>query len=197
MELAKKHGTTVLSDEVYASYCSKRLPSILEYPDNEGIYLNSFSKEFSMTGWRIGYVVADEQRIAKMRSIVQTTLTNVPEFVQRAALAAVKDPSGQARQARRKIARRLVTACEELRKAGLELYTPDGGFYVFPRIKRTDIDSSKFAEYLLTRHGVGVLPGTIFGGYTNFMRLAVTESETAVETGIRRIVKAMDEWPPK
>ena len=197
MELARKYHTTVLSDEVYASYCSEPAPSVLEYPDSEAIYINSFSKEFSMTGWRIAYAVADEQRISKMRSIVQTTLTNVPEFVQRAALAALKDASGEAPRARSKIAKRVVTACGELRKAGFEFCSPDAGFYVFPRIKRANIDSGKFAEHLLAKHGVCVLPGSIFGGYRDFLRLAITESETAVKTGIRRIVKAMNEWSRK
>jgi len=194
MGLASKYRTTVLSDEVYASYCGTPAPSVLEYPDSEAIYINSFSKEFSMTGWRVAYAVADEQRIAKMRRIVESTLTNVPELVQRAALAALKDPSGEAAASRRRITRHLSIACEELQKGGFEFYAPDGGFYVFPRMKRRGIDSEKFAKHLFVKYGVGVLPGPIFGGYKNFLRLAITEPENAVRTGIRRIVKAMNEW---
>jgi len=194
VELAKRNRTVVLSDEVYASYCDSRVPSVLQYPDCEWIYVNSFSKEFSMTGWRIAYAVADEKRIAKMRSIVQTTLTNIPELVQRAALAALKDTSGEAPRARRGIAKRVAMACEQLSKAELEFYPPDGGFYVFPRIGRGKVDSGKFAELLLAGHGVGVLPGTAFGGYREFLRLAITEPETRVKIGIKRIVKAMHEW---
>ena len=85
-------------------------------------------------------------------------------------------------------------ASEELKKGEFELYAPDGGFYVFPRMKRKEINSAKFAEYLFTKHAVGVLPGTIFGGYEGFLRLAITEPEKAVRTGIKRIVKAMNEW---
>jgi len=194
MRLARKYHTTVLSDEVYASYCGTRAPSVLEYPDSEAIYINSFSKEFSMTGWRVAYAVADEQRITKMRRIVETTLTNVPELVQRAALAALKDPGGEAAANRSRIAKCLGIACEELKKGDFEFYVPDGGFYVFPRMKRRGIDSEKFAKHLFVKYGVGVLPGTIFGGYKNFLRLAITEPEDAVRTGIRRIVKAMNEW---
>jgi aspartate/methionine/tyrosine aminotransferase len=193
MELARKYHTTVLSDEVYASYCDAPAPSVLEYPDNESIYINSFSKEFSMTGWRVAYAVADEEKITRMRKIVETTLTNVPELVQRAALAALKDPSREAIASRRRIRRRVRIACEELQKGKLEFFPPDGGFYVFPRTKRR-IDSKKFAEHLFAKYAVGVLPGTIFGGYTNFLRLAITEPEDAVRTGVRRIVKAMNEW---
>jgi aspartate/methionine/tyrosine aminotransferase/chorismate mutase len=193
MELAKKYHTTVLSDEVYASYCDTPAPSVLEYPDNDAIYINSFSKEFGMTGWRVGYAVADEEKISRMRRIVETTLTNVPELVQRAALAALKDPSREATVSRRKIRRRARIACAELRKGELEFFPPDGGFYIFPRTRRR-IDSEKFAKHLLAKYAVGVLPGTIFGGYKNFLRLAITESEEAVRTGIRRIVKAIDEW---
>jgi len=184
----------VLSDEVYATYCTVPASSILEYPDVESIYVNSFSKELSMTGWRVAYVVADERKIAKMRAIVETTLTNVPEFVQRGALAALKDPGGEAARARLRIGSRVKAACAELAKEGFEFYVPDGGFYVFPRIKGRKIDSEKFAKYLFTKHGVGILPGTIFGPYRNFLRLAMTESERAVKTGIKRIVKAIHQW---
>jgi aspartate aminotransferase len=194
VELAGKYRTTVLSDEVYASYCATLPPSILDYPDSKAIYINSLSKEFSMTGWRVAYTVADEQTITKMRRLIEITLTNVPELVQRAALAALKDPSSEAAAGRRRIARCLRIACDELRRGGLEFHTPDGGFYIFPRMKRRRIDSVKFARHLFTKYAVGVLPGTVFGDYTNFLRLAITESEDAVKTGIRRIVKAMNEW---
>jgi aspartate/methionine/tyrosine aminotransferase/chorismate mutase len=193
MELAKKYRATVLSDEVYASYCDAPAPSVLEYPDNEAIYINSFSKEFSMTGWRVAYAVADEKKITRMRRIVETTLTNVPELLQRAALAALNDPSREPTARVRKIRRRLRIACEQLRKGELEFFPPDGGFYIFPRTRR-GINSEKFAEHLFAKYAVGVLPGTIFGGYRSFLRLAITESEEAVRTGIRRIVKAIDEW---
>jgi len=192
--LARKYHATVLSDEVYASYCSSPAPSILEYPDADAIYVNSFSKEFGMTGWRVAYAVAHKQTIAKMRAIVETTLTNVPEFVQRAALAALKDPKQEAARARRQICRRVEMACEELKKADFDFYTPDGGFYVFPRIRRRNIDSQKLAEYVLAKYGVGVLPGTIFGEYPGFLRLAITEAETRVKTGIGRIAEAIYEW---
>lgn len=196
-ELAAQYSTTVLSDEVYASYCSSRVPSVLEHADCESIHINSFSKEFGMTGWRVAYVVADEQKIMKMRSLLQRTITNVPEFVQRAAFAALTDQSGEAQSSRQEIARRVEMACELLKKAGLEFCAPDGGFYVFPRIAPESVDAGKFAEHLLHNHGVSVVPGTIFGRYSNFMRLSITETEPAVRTGIERIVKAMHEWPER
>jgi aspartate/methionine/tyrosine aminotransferase len=194
MELAKKYGTVVLSDEVYTTYSSVPVPSVLEYPDTESIYVNSFSKEFSMTGWRVAYAVADEERIARMRKIVETSLTNVPEVIQRAALAALKDTSKEAVTARYKIMKRLRMACEELRRARLEFHPPEGGFYVFPRMRRKGIDAEKFSKYLFEKYAVGVLPGTIFGEYPDFLRLAITEPEAAILTGIKRIAKAMDEW---
>jgi aspartate aminotransferase len=194
MELARKYRTVVLSDEVYATYSSVPVPSVLEYPDTQSIYVNSFSKEFSMTGWRVAYAVAGEERIARMRKIVETSLTNVPEVIQRAALAALKDTSTDAVTGRNRIRRRLSMACEELRRGDFEFHPPEGGFYVFPRMRRKGIDAEEFSKYLFEKHGVGVLPGTVFGEYPDFLRLAITEPEAAVRTGIRRIVKAMDEW---
>jgi len=194
MELARKYRTVVLSDEVYATYSSVPVPSVLEYPDTQSIYVNSFSKEFSMTGWRVAYAVAGEESIARMRKIVETSLTNVPEVIQRAALAALKDTSTDAVTGRNRIRRRLSMACEELRRGDFEFHPPEGGFYVFPRMRRKGIDAEKFSKYLFEKYAVGVLPGTIFGEYPDFLRLAITEPEAAVRTGIRRIVKAMDEW---
>ena len=194
MNLARKYRTVVLSDEVYATYSSMPVPSVLDYPDTQTIYVNSFSKEFSMTGWRVAYAVADEQRIARMRKIMETSLTNVPELIQRAALAALRDTSADAATGRDRIRKRLSMACEELRKGDFEFHPPDGGFYVFPRMRRRGIDSEKFAKYLLKEYAVGVLPGTIFGEYRDFLRLAITEPDAAVRIGIRRIVKALNEW---
>ena len=194
MELARKYRVVVLSDEVYATYSSVPVPSVLEYPDTQSIYVNSFSKEFSMTGWRVAYAVAGEERIARMRKIVETSLTNVPEVIQRAALAALKDTSTDAVTGRNRIRRRLSMACEELRRGDFEFHPPEGGFYVFPRMRRKGIGAEEFSKYLFEKYAVGVLPGTIFGEYPDFLRLAITEPEAAVRPGIRRIVKAMNEW---
>ena len=193
-ELARKYRTVVLSDEVYATYSSVPVRSVLEHPDTESIYVNSFSKEFSMTGWRVAYAVADEERIARMRKVVETSLTNVPEVIQRAALAALKDTSAEALTGRNRIRKRLSMACEELRRGDFEFHPPEGGFYVFPRMRREGLGAEKFSKYLFEKYAVGVLPGTIFGEYPDFLRLAITEPEAAVFAGIKRIVKATDEW---
>lgn len=194
MRLARKYRTVVLSDEVYTAYSSVPVPSVLEYPDTESIYVNSFSKEFSMTGWRIAYAVADDDRIARMRKIVETSLTNVPEVIQRAALAALKDTSTDAAAVRDRIKKSLNMACEELRRGNFEFHPPEGGFYVFPRMRRKGIEAGKFSKYLFKKYAVGTLPGTIFGDYPDFLRLAITEPEASARTGIKRIVKAVDEW---
>lgn len=194
MRLARKHDTVVLSDEVYTAYSSIPVPSVLEHPDTESIYINSFSKEFSMTGWRIAYAVADDDRIARMRKIVETSLTNVPEVIQRAALAALKDTSTDAAAGRNRIMKSLNMACEELRKGNFEFHPPEGGFYVFPRMRRKGIEAGKFSKYLFKKYAIGTLPGTIFGDYPDFLRLAITEPEASTRTGIKRIVKAVDEW---
>jgi aspartate/methionine/tyrosine aminotransferase len=194
MELARKYRTVVLSDEVYATYSSVPVQSALEHPDTESIYINSFSKEFSMTGWRVAYAVAHKQRIARMRKIVEAAVTCVPEVIQRAALAALKDKSTDASTAREGISKRLGMASDELRRGGFAFHPPEGGFYVFPRIPRKGIEAGEFAKYLFDKCAVGVLPGSIFGEYPDFLRLAVTEPEPAVRVGIRRIVKAMNEW---
>ena len=82
-------GSYVLADEVYESYATS-FKSLLQVATSNFIYINTFSKRYGMTGWRIGFAVSDEETIGRMQSVLQLSITCVPEFIQKAALAALR-----------------------------------------------------------------------------------------------------------
>ncbi|HMK83798.1 MAG TPA: aminotransferase class I/II-fold pyridoxal phosphate-dependent enzyme [Candidatus Bathyarchaeia archaeon] len=194
VELAHRHGTLVLSDEVYEKYVHSKAPSILDEEYTNSIYVNSFSKRFGLTGWRIAYLVTSKDYAKRIKRIIQTAVTCVPEFIQRAALIALRQGESDAERNRRSILRKVELTCKELSKIDVEFYRPDGAFYVFPRSNKPNFDSVKFATKLLKEQHVSVVPGQSFGDYPAFFRLAVSLPETQIPNAIRSIGKAVEQW---
>ena len=194
VELARKHDTLVLSDEVYERYVHSKAPSILDEEYTNSIYVNSFSKRFGLTGWRIAYLVTSKEYAKRIRRIIHTAVTCVPEFIQRAALIALKQGESDAERNRRSILRKVDLTCRELSKIDVEFYKPDGALYVFPRSNKPNFDSVKFATKLLKEQHVSVVPGESFGNYPAFFRLAVSLPEAQIPNAIRSIGKAVEHW---
>ncbi|MCS7133591.1 MAG: aminotransferase class I/II-fold pyridoxal phosphate-dependent enzyme [Candidatus Caldarchaeum sp.] len=185
VDLAEQKNITVISDEVYADYMKNVPASILENQNaRKHVLIQSFSKSYGMTGYRIGYVVADESLISKMASIMGLVLTCVPEFIQRGAITALSLKQAP-KQYAEVMMRRMESAVRELEKLNLQFYRPDGGMYVFPRIGLENVDGMKLAFELLESKGVAVAPGSIFGGYDDFIRISLGAPEQSIAKGIR------------
>lgn len=195
IDLARRYDVLVLSDEVYDRYTRSKPPSVLENEHENFVYVNSFSKQFSLTGWRIAYLVTTKEKALRIRRVIQTAVTCVPEFTQRAALAAIKKGRREAQRNVDAILRKVELTCRELRKIDVSFYKPDGAFYVFPRANKANFDSVKFAKELLEKHHVSISPGQSFGDYPAFFRLAVSLPEAQIPSAIRAIGKAIDSWP--
>jgi aspartate aminotransferase len=195
IELTRKYQTTVLSDEVYDRYVRTKAPSILESESENFVYINSFSKQFSLTGWRIAYLVTTKEKAMRIRRVIQTVLTCVPEFIQRAALVAVKKGRHEAQRNINAIMKKVDLTCQELSKIDVSFYKPEGAFYVFPRANKPDFDSVRFAKQLLEQHRVSISPGQAFGDYPAFFRLAVSLPAAQIPGAIKAIGKAIDSWP--
>jgi len=195
VELARKYNTFVLSDEVYEKYTRSRPPSILEEEYDNSIYVSSFSKRFSLTGWRIAYLVTSKEHANRIKRIIQTAVTCVPEFVQRAAVFALKEGKSEAQRNINKILGKLDQTCTELSKIDVEFYKPEGAFYVFPRTKKKNFDSIKFATQLLKERQISISPGQSFGNYPAFFRLAVSLPRPLIPKAIRSIGQAIESWP--
>ena len=188
VKLANDKGVTILSDEVYGTISFVKTKSILEYGDNH-ILSNGFSKTFTMTGWRIGYVIADKPVIDNITKLNQITINNVPVFIQAAALKGLELRDQIATKIKEVYKERADVASELLSKSGLEFSKPDAPFYVFP--KRRGLDSEKFTLDLLDK-GVAVAPGTAFGDYREHFRISLTAPPDQIETGLNKICEALD-----
>lgn len=196
LELAEDVGAWVLGDEVYMDFCYKDgFASILELPAERKIIVNSFSKTWGMTGFRVGYVVSDPETVMKIARAQNTVMTCIPEFVQRAALAALSDEES-ARRNIKLIGERLRILYEELSKSKLiEVKPPEGAMYIFPRIKVNGFDSWKFAWTLLEKKKVSIAPGACFGeDYNNYLRISAVLDGEPLREACRRIREAIEEY---
>ena len=194
IELAQRYEALILSDEVYDKYVRAKAPSILESGSENFVYVNSFSKQFSLTGWRIAYLVTTKEKAMRIRRVIQTVATCVPEFIQNAALVAIKKGRREAQRNVNAIMKKVELTCRELGKIDVSFYKPDGTFYVFPRANKPNFDSVKFAKQLLEQHHVSISPGQAFGDYPEFFRLAVSLPAAQIPGAIKAIGKAIDAW---
>jgi len=189
IEIAKKHDLYVLSDEIYAEFAEHtNIPtsgvsfkSVLEYNYKKSIITKSFSKSYAMTGYRIGYAVADPSIIDKMSKLQALSLTNVSEPIQYVALQALKSEEAVAENS--KIIKSRLDALVKIAKdIGLEFIEPDGAMYLFAKTKYKNFDATKFSEKLLER-GVAIAPGEGFGDYKEFFRITAID-ETKLKEGM-------------
>jgi len=187
VEIANDKGIVILSDEVYGAISFVKTKSILDYGDNH-ILITGFSKTFTMTGWRIGYVIASKQLIDKIAKLNQITISNVPVFIQEAALKGLELRNELAGQIKKEYFERARMASEILSEAKLEFSKPDAPFYVFPR--RRGLDSERFTLELLDK-GVAVAPGTAFGDYREHFRISLTVPRQELEVALNKICEAL------
>ena len=190
VEIANKKGVTILSDEVYGTISFVKTKSILEYDGaHTHILTTGFSKTFSMTGWRIGYIIANKQLVDKITKLNQITINNVPVFIQEAALKALELQKHLATKIREEYEQRAKLASTTLTKAGFAFTKPEAPFYVFP--KRSGLDSEKFTLELLDK-GVAIAPGTSFGDYREHFRISLTAPRDQIKTGLDIIGEAVE-----
>ena len=187
VQIANDKKIPVLSDEVYADISFVKTKSILDY-SGKNVMITGFSKMFTMTGWRIGYVVADREFIDRIAKLNQITFSNVPVFIQEAALKALGMHDKLTKVIKSEYQERANIACETLAKSGLEFTKPKAPFYVFPR--RRGLDSELFALDLLDK-GVAVAPGSSFGDYREHFRVSLTAPRNDIAVALDRICEAI------
>ena len=188
VHLANEKGITILSDEVYGTIAFTKTKSILEYGGTNHVVTTGFSKTFTMTGWRIGYIVASRELVDKITKLNQITINNVPVFIQEAALKGLELQKQLASKIKSEYEERAKMASKKLKAAGLEFTEPEAPFYVFP--KKQGIDSEQFTLELLDK-GVAVAPGTAFGDYREHFRISLTAPREQIEVGLDKICEAL------
>ncbi len=179
-EVLRGTDVMVLSDEIYAelTYNGDHVSiASLDGMKERTILVNGFSKTYSMTGWRLGYVAGPEEIISQMLKIHQFAIMCSPTTSQYAALEAVKNCDNEIKKMAEEynIRRRLLV--NGLNKLGLTCFSPEGAFYVFPSIKSTGLTSEEFCSRLLMEQKVAVVPGTAFGeSGEGFVRISYSYS---------------------
>jgi len=193
--LAAKHDLLVISDEIYDRLvygiqhtCFSALSGMKE----RTVLLGGFSKDYAMTGWRIGYVAAPEAVLAATRKVHQYTIMSAPTMAQHAALVALEQGEEHVVRMVAEYDRRrklIVSGCNTL---GLDCFEPRGAFYAFPSIAKTGLSDEDFAEKLLAEEQVAVIPGNAFGlGGEGFVRMCYAQSYEKIEQALERMHRFM------
>jgi len=189
VDLARKNNLYVLSDEIYSQYAKSSWKSILSYNYEKSIVTQSFSKSHAMTGFRIGYGIADTKIIEKMAKLEALCLTNVSEPIQYVAMKALEaDTSNNTNR----VQSRLDVLAQKAKEIGLDFVVPDGAMYLFARVNRDGFDGVQFANSSLEK-GLAVAPGEGFGDYKNFIRISACRDEKILIDGMNILSDIMSE----
>ncbi|RLE15446.1 pyridoxal phosphate-dependent aminotransferase [Candidatus Aerophobetes bacterium] len=195
--IAKKHDLLVLSDEIYEKilYDGAKHYSIASFPGmkERTLTINGFSKAYSMTGWRIGYVATSEDLIPSLMKVHQHIATCATSFAQKGALSALTGSSDCVEEMVKEFSRRRKLVLDYLDEMeGVTYVKPTGAFYVFPSIKGLGVSDEEVADYLLKEARVAVVPGRCFGkSGQDHIRIAYSTSYDNLEKGLERMSKAL------
>ena len=192
---AIKHKSWVISDEIYTRlvYDGVRAHSIAEIDgmQERTIIVDGFSKTYSMTGWRLGYMIAPLELADRLELLITHATGCTATFTQYAGIEALTGPQDfvdvmvKEYQRRRNRMLELVNAIP-----GVHAQTPQGAFYLFPNIMDTGLSSSEIASRLIDEAGVAILAGTDFGsGGEGYIRLVYANSMDKIEEGVGRITE--------
>jgi len=194
---AQKFNTWVMSDEIYARlvYEDAEFNSIASVPgmQERTIIVDSFSKTYSMTGWRLGYGIMPRELAAKVDLLLTHSVGSTAHFTQFAGLEAITGPQDQVNgmvadyQNRRDV---IVDGLNAI--PGFLCQKPQGAFYAFPNIKGTGMKSGELADLILEKAGVALLPGSSFGRHgEGYLRLSYANSIENIRKGLERIKSAL------
>lgn len=194
-QVAQKHDLLVISDEIYdrlvygiSHTCFASLPGMWE----RTILLGGFSKDYAMTGWRIGYAAAPADLLGAMRKVHQYTIMSAPTMSQAAALEALRHGESAVQEMVAEYDRRRRLIVSGLNSLGLPTFEPRGAFYAFPRIADSGMDDNEFAERLLREEKVAVVPGSAFGrAGAGFVRCCYATAYEKIEEALERIGRFM------
>lgn len=196
--LCTERNVMVLSDEIFSHmvYQPAAHQTIAGVPGmaDRTLLVDTFSKTYVMTGFRIGWCVASRELITAMDIFQQNSVTNVPAFVQLAALAALTGPQDQVAANRALLQAKRDKVASALNKVpGIHCPVPDGSFYVFPDIRGTGMTAQQFTDYLIENYSVGVVAGTAFGDRgEGHVRITYAVPDDVLEEGLNRIRQAVE-----
>ncbi|MFN3491244.1 MAG: pyridoxal phosphate-dependent aminotransferase, partial [Anaerolineales bacterium] len=201
-DFAKANHLWVVVDEVYGSLYYEEKPTsaaAIDGAKERTLLVNSLSKSYAMTGWRVGYLAAPQAIIENAIKAGQNSITCVAPFIQKAAAFALTDSAIQEETANMRAAYKrrkdlVIRLSHELESQKVKIIEPQGAFYFFLDMRALNMPSVEMCEKILEEYGVGLVPGSAFGKEgEGFIRLCIAASDADVEAGFRKIV----EWAEK
>lgn len=192
-KVALEHDLIVISDEPYEAiiYDGQKSFSIGSIPEMQDhvITVNSFSKSYAMTGWRIGYIVAPSNVRAQMTLLQESMGSSVTAACQKAACEAILGPQDSVEKMKAEYENRRNILVEGLNEVqGFSCIKPGGAFYAFPNVKSFGIPSQELAVKILDKVQVLATPGSAFGaGGEGYLRFSYASSEEVIREGIKRL----------
>jgi len=192
-EAAEEHGACLVLDQVYERIVYGGAVAPVRHMGrlrDRLVLLNSVSKAYAMTGWRLGYALGPEPIIAQMTKLQEFVVSHAPAPSQRAALAALTEGEAFVADMQRRYRALRDLACDRLRRmARIDLVAPQGAFYAFPRIEGL-ADSFEFCRRLLLETAVGLAPGCAFGaGGEGHVRLCFAVEEDILVPALDRLAE--------
>lgn len=190
-EVLRDTEIMVISDEIYAELTyGQRHVSMAGIPGmyERTIVVNGFSKAYSMTGWRMGYICGPKELIAAMTKLHQYGIMSAPTTSQYAAIEAVRSGDHDIESMRDEYDGRRRFLVDGFRKLGLDCFEPRGAFYTFPCIKSTGLTSEEFCDRFLAEEKVAVIPGSAFGpGGEGYVRACYAASMKNLDEALKRL----------
>jgi aminotransferase len=193
--VAEQNDLLIISDEIYDQLvygiehtCVPVLPGMR----NRTILLGGFSKDYAMTGWRIGYACANPELLGAMRKVHQYTIMSAPTTAQAAAVVALEQGEEYVEQMRREYDRRRRLIVGGFNTLGLDCFEPRGAFYAFPSIAASGMSGEDFSMTLLREEEVAVVPGEAFGpSGAGYVRASYATAYEEIEEALNRIESFM------
>lgn len=196
-KLIKEKDILVISDEIYSSLCfEEEYYSLCQFKDikDKIILVSGFSKMFSMTGLRIGYVCAEEKYMKHIMKVHQYNTSCAPSIVQWAVVEGLKNCLPDVEYMKKEFISRRDYVYNRLIDLGFKVNLPKGAFYIFPSIKKFNMSSDEFCERLLKEGNVAIVPGSAFGkGGEGYVRISYAYSMEQLKEALDRI----EQWIKK
>ncbi len=196
VKIAEEYDCFILSDEIYSKFVYDsdfHSPASYDKAEERTILLDGFSKSYSMTGWRLGYLIGPRSFVEKLETLIINAFTCTSEFIQRAGVAALKGLQEDQIEMVNVFRKRRDRIVEGLNRIpGITCQIPQGAFYAWPNITKTHMSSKKMAHYLLHDAGVSCLPGTAFGaGGEGYLRFSYATSMETIDEALDSIKEAV------
>ena len=190
VELIKEKDIIVITDEMYSAIIFDDYYSVAQAKEikDKIIYVSGFSKIFSMTGLRIGYVACAEKYMKEIIKVHQYAVSCAPSIAQYGALEGLKYSLEDVENMRKTFERRKDYCMNRLKELNLEVAEPKGAFYIFPSIKKFNMASEEFCEKLLNEGKLACVPGTAFGELgEGYMRISYCYSDEILKEAFDRL----------